>query len=133
VEKYANKRCLSVRLSACHKSVFYQNGWTDRAGFFCVEASFDIFYTVLQGSFRISKNNGTSLWNVCPEDFGFTLLHGTIASHDFVQALAPVGLLLGPLRDAMHTSDVYRPSLLLLTEDSRGHRRLGFKMHRRTF
>jgi len=25
--------CLSVCLSVCHKSVFYRNGWTNRAGF----------------------------------------------------------------------------------------------------
>ena len=28
--------CLSVCLSVCHKSVFYRNGWTDRAGFWHV-------------------------------------------------------------------------------------------------
>ena len=48
--------------SVCHKSVFYRNGWTNRAGF-GMWASFHPFYAVLKGNSVISKNKGTSLWN----------------------------------------------------------------------
>ena len=48
-----------------HKSVFYRNGWTNRAGFwhvsFLPHATF--LYTVLKGNSVISKNKGTSIWN----------------------------------------------------------------------
>jgi len=50
--------CPSVR----HKSVFYRNGWTNRA-VFGTWASFHPSYTVLKGNSVISKNKGTSLWN----------------------------------------------------------------------
>ena len=37
--------CLSVSVSVCHKSVFYQKGWTDQSGFWH-RAFFDLSYTV---------------------------------------------------------------------------------------
>ena len=49
--------CLSVR----HKSVFYRNGWANRA-VFGTGASFHPSYTVLKGNSVISENKGT-LWN----------------------------------------------------------------------
>ena len=56
-----------MALSVCHKSVFCRNGWTNRAGFFCTGASFNLSYTVFiirkSGTF---KNRGTSFWNFAP-------------------------------------------------------------------
>ena len=52
---------VSVRLSQL-KSVFYRNGWTNRAGFWRV-SFFHPSYTVLKGNSVISKNKGTPLWN----------------------------------------------------------------------
>jgi len=37
--------CPSV--CVCHKSVFYWSGWADRAGFFYMQALFDLSYNVL--------------------------------------------------------------------------------------
>ena len=54
--------CLSVCPYVCHKSVFYRNGWTNRAGF-GMWASFHPSYTALKGNSVISQNKGTSLWN----------------------------------------------------------------------
>ena len=54
----------SVPVCVCvvyHKSKFYRNGWTYRAGF--VETSFILsFLHVPRGSLCISKNKVTSLW-----------------------------------------------------------------------
>jgi len=38
--------CVCVCLSVCHTPVLYRNGCTDRAGFLCIRASFDLCYTV---------------------------------------------------------------------------------------
>ena len=54
--------CLSVCLSVRHKSEFYRNGWTNRAGF-GMWASFHPSYTELKGNSVISTNKGTSVWN----------------------------------------------------------------------
>jgi len=48
-----------VCLSVCHKSVFYQNGWTNRAGF-GTGAFFQPSYTMLKGNSGIFL---PSLWN----------------------------------------------------------------------
>ena len=34
--------CPSVCVCVCHRSVFYRNGWTNRAVFFCMRASFHL-------------------------------------------------------------------------------------------
>ena len=54
-----------VSVSVCHKSVFYQNGWTNRAGF-GTGASFHLSYTVFYRNIGVFKNKGTSLWNFDP-------------------------------------------------------------------
>jgi len=54
--------CLSVSLSVCHKSVFYQNGLMNRAGF-RMWASFHPSYAVLKGNLGICKNKSCSTWN----------------------------------------------------------------------
>jgi len=51
-----------------HKTVFYRNGWTDRAGFRC-RGFLDLFYAVFLGNSGISRNNGTSLWNFVLNSF----------------------------------------------------------------
>jgi len=38
---------VALCLSGCYKSMFCRNGWTDRAGFFGLQASFGLSYTVL--------------------------------------------------------------------------------------
>jgi len=50
--------CQSVR----HKSVFYRNGSTNRAGFWHVSFLPPVLHCV-SGNSVISKNKGTSLWN----------------------------------------------------------------------
>jgi len=55
---------VSVRL--CHKSEFYRNGCTDRAGFLHSVYPPLISYTVSQENSCIFKNKGTSLWKVVP-------------------------------------------------------------------
>ena len=44
---YQRDAMLAMSVSVCHKSVFYRNGWTDRAGF-CHGGFFQWYvYTVL--------------------------------------------------------------------------------------
>ena len=54
--------CPSVRVRVCHKSVFYRNGWTNRAGFWHMNF-LQPPYTVLKRNQVISKNKGSSVWN----------------------------------------------------------------------
>ena len=46
--------CLSVTLSVCHKSVFYRNGWTDRAGFWHVCFFQAVLYTLWRKEIQVS-------------------------------------------------------------------------------
>ena len=55
-----------VRLCVCYNSLFYRNGWTDRADF-SHRGLFDLSYTVLYGNSVISTNKGTSFWNFVPK------------------------------------------------------------------
>ena len=50
---------------ACHKSEFYRNGLTNRAGF-CMGASFQLSCTVLKGNSGIVKTKDAFLWNFVP-------------------------------------------------------------------
>ena len=52
-------RHVYVRLSVCHKSVFYRNVWTSQTGFVIDAAA-----SVLQGNVCIAKNKGSFLWNL---------------------------------------------------------------------
>ena len=54
--------CLSVRPSVRHKSVFYRNGWTNRAGFWHVSFLPHVLLCVKR-KFGYLQNKGTSLWN----------------------------------------------------------------------
>ena len=64
--------CVPVSVSVRHKSVFYRNGLTNRAGF-GTGASFHLSYITLNGNspkspkWKISKNKGTSFWNFVPK------------------------------------------------------------------
>jgi len=52
--------CLSVR----HKSVFYRNGWTNRAGFWHVSFLLPVLHCVKRKyGYGYLQNKGTSLWN----------------------------------------------------------------------
>jgi len=54
---------MSVRLPVRHKSVFYQNGWTDRIVFcWCGVFLLPVLQCVVS-KFRYLQNKGTSLWN----------------------------------------------------------------------
>ena len=53
--------CLSVCPSVRHKSVFYRNGWTNRAGFWHVSFLPPVLHCVKK--FGYLQNKGTSLWN----------------------------------------------------------------------
>ena len=65
--------CLSV--CVCHKSEFYRNRWTNRAGF-GTGAYFHLAYTVFKGNSGIFKNKGTSLWNFVPNSGLIKFRHG---------------------------------------------------------
>ena len=54
--------CLSVRLSVRHKSVFYRNGWTNRAGFWHLSFLPPVLHRVKR-KFGYFQNKGTSFWN----------------------------------------------------------------------
>jgi len=60
-------RVLAVALfvSVCHKSVFYRNSWTNRAGFWHGSFLSPILYRVKR-KFGYLQNIGTSLWNFVP-------------------------------------------------------------------
>ena len=49
-------------VSVCHKSMFYRNGGTNRAGFWHVSFLPAVLHCV-QRKFRYLQNKGTSLWN----------------------------------------------------------------------
>ena len=54
--------CLSVCLSVSYKSVFYRNGWTNRASFWHVSFLPPVLHCVKR-KFGYLQNKGTSLWN----------------------------------------------------------------------
>jgi len=53
-----------VSMSVCHKSEFYRNEWTDRAGFWHVGFIRPMLHCVLR-KFRYLQK-GTSLWKFVP-------------------------------------------------------------------
>ena len=64
--RYASALQLWSCVCVCHKSVFYRNLWTNRAGFW--HGSFlrsILVYTALLGNLGASKK-GTSLWSFSP-------------------------------------------------------------------
>jgi len=62
-------------LSVCHKSVFYRNGWTNRAGFRHVSFLPPVLHCVKR-KFGYLQNKGTFLWNFI-QNFGLRkFLHG---------------------------------------------------------
>jgi len=54
--------CLCLLLSVTSQCSIKTAGWIE-VGFFCMGASFHLYYTVLKGNLDIFKNKGTSLWN----------------------------------------------------------------------
>jgi len=52
-------------VSVCHKSVFYRNGWTNRAGFWHGSFLRPILHCVVKNSGSF-ENKGISLWNFAP-------------------------------------------------------------------
>jgi len=57
---------VALCLSGCYKSMFCRNGWTDRAGFFGLQASFGLYPTLCCKEIQVSTKimvPGTSLWN----------------------------------------------------------------------
>jgi len=58
--------CPSVCLCLCHKSEFYRSSWTNRAGFATWASFHPCLYTVLKRNSGITKNKGTSFWNLVP-------------------------------------------------------------------
>jgi len=77
-----------VSVSVCHKSVFYQNGWTNRAGF-GTGASFHLSYTVFYRNIGVFKNKGTSLWNFDPNS-GFEKNRHSISHRTWSSAAGKV-------------------------------------------
>ena len=61
-------------VSVCHKSAFYQNGWTNRAGFWHGSLLRPILYYFI----RKFKNKGTSLWTF-PPDSGLSKFRHSIS------------------------------------------------------
>jgi len=51
-----------LRPCLCYKSVFYRNGWTDRAGFWHGSFFRPLVHRVLR-KFSYLQNTGTSVWN----------------------------------------------------------------------
>ena len=80
----ATALCLCyVCLSVCYESVFYRNGWTDRAEFLHVCLFRPIPHSVLV-KFRYLRNNGTSFWNFVPNSLLRKFRHGISIVETFV-------------------------------------------------
>ena len=66
---------MGLCLSVCHKSVFYRNGWTNRAACFWHVNFLPPVLHCVKRKFGIFRNKGTSLWN-------FVLKSGLKFRHD---------------------------------------------------
>jgi len=70
----------SVCLSVYHKSVFYRNGWTDRAGLWRAGFYRPILHCVLR-KFRYLQKDGYFPLELCPKLHFFTILPYTPGHH----------------------------------------------------
>ena len=60
--RYQPWACVRLSVSVCHKSVFYRNGWTNRAGFWHLSFLPAVLHCVKR-KFGYLQNKGTSVWN----------------------------------------------------------------------